>query len=285
MIIINILILNWNSSDDISTCIKNIVKSSFIEYRIILIDNNSEESDKQKLKQIYHEYKNKINIHLVMNDSNYGYAGGNNKGYEYLKEQELDGDIFILNPDIEIAENTLYEMVKALSADENIGAVMSRTLTADNRILYDCIKMNGFRQKWFQIDEDLVETDYVAGSCMLLRRSIINKIGLFDDSFFMYWEEVDLSYRIKNMRYKLVSTTKTYIMRKENSTERSINSIYFYTRNTFLLRKKFNLNILDHYIFLSWYLLLELKTGMKSGGILSRVSKFINGFIDGYRYL
>lgn len=282
---VNILLLNWNSSGDISQGINSIIKSIFSEYRIILIDNNSEKYDQEKLINDYNFYKQQnIDIHFVLNDENYGYAGGNNRGYEYLKAQGLDGDILILNPDIEIAENTLYEMWKTLNTNENVGAVMTRTLTSDGTILYDYIKLNGFRQKWQATNHELIETDYVAGSCMLLRREIIDKVGLFDEKYFMYWEEVDLSFRIKRIGYELCSTTKTFIIRKDNSTERSINSIYFYIRNTFYLKKDFNLSSWRHIFFLTMSLLSQLKSGILTGSLNLHLGKYIAGIVDGYKY-
>jgi len=255
---INILLLNWNSSDDIISLIENILKSDYQDYRIILIDNDSEKNDQLRIIELYNRYKETINIHLLINDKNYGYAGGNNRGYDYLNEMKLDGDILVINPDVEISGNTLTEMIKILN--ENVGAVMTRTLKPDGTILYDYIKLCGFRQKWLVTNDEIVETDFAAGSCMLLKREIIDQIGLFDEAFFMYWEEVDLSIRIKEKGYRLVSTTKTNVVRKDNSRERSLKAIYFYIRNSFFLYKKnknFKLRHLIIFILLSCFIVLK----------------------------
>lgn len=233
---INILLLNWNSSDDIKICIENILKSDYQDYRIILIDNDSKEIDKKNILELFNKYKNDINIHLVMNDKNYGYAGGNNRGYEYISKMNLAGNILILNPDVSIMENTLTEMMHALK--EDVGIVMTKTLISEGTILYDSIKFNGLKQKWEINGQDSLESDYAAGSCMLLKRSLIDQIGLFDEIFFMYWEEVDLSLRIKEIGYKIISTTKTYIVRKHNSNDRNIKAKFYLSRNAILLYKK-----------------------------------------------
>jgi len=236
---INILLLNWNSSDDIKTCIGQIIKSNFNQYRLILIDNNSSEIDKNKLTIIYNELKMKFvnKIYLIQNSENFGYAGGNNRGYEYLRQNNLDGDILILNPDVLISENTLEQLRIVLNSDNSVGAVMCRSVNTDGRVLYDSISMNGLDQKYLTSSSNIVETDYVAGSCMLLRREVIDKIGLFNEKFFMYWEEVDLSFRIKKLGYKLLSTTSTNVTRKENDKSRSFNMIFYMTRNVFLMKK------------------------------------------------
>lgn len=230
---INILLLNWNSSSDVVLALQNILKSSYTTFRIILIDNFSEQDD---ITKIYETYRDTIEIHLVLNNDNYGYAGGNNRGYDYLVKNNLEGDILILNPDVAISNNTLFEFQKIL--DENIGGVMARTLDLNGSTIYDYIELNGCSQKWLMTDKAVIDTDYLAGSCMLLKRSVIDKVGLFEENFFLYWEEVELSLRIKTNGYKIVSTTSTTIKRKDNEKKRTLLSCYYLTRNVFLLKKK-----------------------------------------------
>jgi len=235
---INIFILNWNSSTDIECSLNNIQSSKLAEYRVILIDNNSSKIDINNLHIIYRKYKDLLEIHLVFNKENYGYTGGNNKGYEYIKTKKLSGDILILNPDIILSNNTLFEMSSTLV--DNVGAVMPRTLNNHNTIICDYIKLDGFKQYFLTTEKTIVETDYVAGYCMLLKRSVIDEVGLLDESFFMYWEEIDLALRIKDKGYNLISTTNTTIIRKGNSDKRYANAVYFYIRNPFILSKKYN---------------------------------------------
>lgn len=276
---INILLLNWNSSSDIDSSIQNILNSDYKNFRIILIDNFSKEDDIKNLKDIYEKYKNLCEIHLLLNNENYGYAGGNNRGYDYLVDNNFKGDILVLNPDVMISPNTLFELQNSLS--ENIGGVMCRTLKSDNSIMYDYIKLNGYFQKWLVSDKNLVETDYLAGSCMLLKREIIDKIGLFDESFFMYWEEVDLSLRIKENGYKLISIINTNVIRDDNLIERSANAVFYNIRNSFLLYKKnksFKLQSLFIYLFYSF--LSAIKQTIVTRKIIF-LKKYIFGFLDG----
>ena len=279
---INILLLNWNSSTDIKIALDNMISSTDDNFRVILIDNFSEGQDRERLTKIYEEYKKITEIYLVLNDKNYGYAGGNNKGYDYLVENNLDGNILILNPDVKISENTISKLQNTLIG--NVGGVMCRTLNSDGSLMYDYIKLKGFFQKWLTTNKETVETDYIAGSCMLLKREIIDKIGLFDESFFMYWEEVDLSLKIKELGYKLISTTDTNVIRKENSSTSNKNAVYFYIRNSFYLNKK-------HTTYFSrWQLLLfllfsfvnQLKLSLKEK-TTSRMKKFMKGFFEGIK--
>lgn len=280
---INILLLNWNSNSDIEIALHSILKSNYKCFRIILIDNYSRQDDIEKLKKIYRYYKNLCELYLVLNKKNYGYAGGNNKGYSYLTENDLDGDILILNPDVVISENTILELQNSLV--DNVGGVMCRTLKSTGEIMYDYIKLNGFFQRWMETDEYIVETSYLAGSCMLLKRKIIDKIGLFDEKYFMYWEEVDLSFRIKNEGYKLVSTTKTSIIRKENSSERSANAIYFSIRNSFMIYKKYDYFKGYELLLYIFFSLLSATKQSASNKNFFFIRNFLSGIIDGAKNL
>lgn len=280
---INILLLNWNSSLDIVSSIKNILNSDYKNFRIILIDNFSKEDDINSLKKIYEKYKDLCEIHLLLNNENYGYAGGNNRGYEYLVNNNLKGDILILNPDVLISKNTIGQLNIVLNSDLRIGAVMCRSINSDSKILYDYISMSGLNQKWLTSNTHFTETSYVAGSCMLLKRNVIDKIGLFNSNFFMYWEEVDLSFRIKKIGYKLLSTTTTQIVRKDNDKKRSYNMNFYMTRNIFLI-KRLHPNISTYSIF------IELLKMCKVSLVYAHKSKdlkyiiiFLKGVIDGFK--
>ena len=202
---------------------------------------------------------------------------GNNRGYEYLRQNNLDGDILILNPDVLISENTLEQLKIVLDSNNTVGAVMCRTVDDREKILYDYISMDGLDQKWLISDRDFVATDYVAGSCMLLKREVIDKIGLFNEKFFMYWEEVDLSFRIKKFGFKLFSTIQTKIVRKENDKSRSFNMNFYMTRNLFLMKKLYEcINRNDLII-----LLLKMFKGSIVNTYKYRDMKYLLVFIKG----
>jgi len=279
---INILILNWNSSRSASKLIKSIGSSSYKAYRIVLIDNYSKESDRKSIVKIYEDYKDICDIHLILNNENYGYSGGNNIGYDYLVSNNLEGELIILNPDVEISSNTFQVMFDALKS--NVGGVMARTVHMnDTRIMYDYIKLKGFMQKYVTSNNKICQTDYLAGSCMLINRALIDKIGLFDVSFFMYWEDVELSLRIKRSGFKLISTTETSIYRSENDQNRSFNAIYYSSKNAFILFAKHNYFSLFDLIYYEIYLFLVcLKIAIKHKKI-QVFSSFYSGVLSGIK--
>jgi GT2 family glycosyltransferase len=295
---INILVLNWNSSRDVESLILSIIKSTYKSYRLILIDNNSQADEITKLTQIYEEYKGHIKISILLNNKNYGYAEGNNKGYQFVCKNNFDGDIMIVNPDIKILPNTINEMHKLLIND--VGAVMVRTKDINSTILYDYLRLNGLFQKWFITDSGVIETDYIAGSCVLLKREVVDSISLFDKDFFMYWEEVDLSFRIKSAGYKLLSTTNTSVTRRKNSKVRSSNAMRYLSRNScliYLKNEQINLMHVCLYLFTLFLksiyysckerdvsFIVNTSLGISSG--IKRIvkTKFLNGDISDKYY-
>jgi hypothetical protein len=260
---VNILILNWKSTNAIKECVNSIILSNDKAFRIILINNFSSDSDLIEIKNIYNFYKEEIEIYLVENNDNIGYAGGNNSGVQYIENNNFDGNILILNPDIQISVDTISEMKKALV--ENIGIVTVRTLNPDGKIQYDAVKLTGFMQRNIITNKQSIATDYSRGSCMLINRLLVREIGLFDERFFLYWEEVDFSLRVKKTGKKLISITTSYVIQKDNSKSRNILAFYYFVRNAKLIRRnhKDYFSITSYLSFLTFTFLLifrELKS-------------------------
>jgi GT2 family glycosyltransferase len=171
-------------------------------------------------------------------------------------------------------------MAKLLQND-SVGGVMARTMSSSQIILYDYLRLNGLSQKWLIAENEVIETDYLAGSCLLLKRAVVEEVGLFNEKFFMYWEEVDLSIRMKNAGYKLISTTLTSIFRKENESIRSLNMTYYLVRNSILMSKLHKrISIIDVIIYLFQMLKFCIANTFKNKK-LGYLNNFISGITSG----
>ncbi len=189
--LLNILILNFNSAGAAGNCISSILASDRVIYRIILINNYSTIEDLNEIRSLRDNLRDKINITLIEIEKNLGYSGGNNAGIRYLLENNIQGDILIMNPDVTVSADTISEMRKTMASDT--GIVTVRTKDSNGKVLFDAIKLNGFFQRKIITHRDLIATDYSQGSCMLIKRDVIDLVGMFDERFFLYWEEVDFS--------------------------------------------------------------------------------------------
>lgn len=279
---INIFILNWNSSESTKNCLDSIVASDDKSFRIILINNFYSKVDLVDIRSTYKSFKSKIEIYLVENDTNLGYAGGNNKGLKFLEDNKLQGDILILNPDILVLKNTISEMRKALV--NGVGIVTVRTLNSEGKILFDAINFNGFMQSNVISGNEVFSTNYSQGSCMLIKRSIIDQIGLFDERFFLYWEEIDFSIRVKNLGQKLISTTITQIIKKSNSESRQPISFYYSVRNAKLIKEKHGgeFSNLAYLKYLLKMLLLTFKFILKPKLFLKVILNYFSAIHDSF---
>lgn len=274
---INIFILNWNSAKATACLMATISQSKFRNFRVLLIHNAS--NDEDEIISIFKQYQNELEMHLIINSTNYGYAGGNNRGLEYLQSNDLEGDLLILNPDITLELNTIGHLIDA-KQQTNAGAVMVRTFDDKGAHLYDRIELNDFKQNFKYSSSHICDSDYAAGSCLLLDRNTINNIGLFDDAYFMYWEEVDLSLRIKKYGRRIISVTNTFITRKTNPYDRSVGSIFYLVRNSFLLKKRFQLSNIKHCYYLIHLFLFASKQLLLKGSFLS-LRNFFRGLWSG----
>ncbi|EEY46448.1 glycosyltransferase family 2 protein [Vibrio mimicus] len=280
---INVLILNWNSANDIDCLLNSLKESNNKEFRVILINNGTD--DWSKLLTLSIKYDKYFELHTINNNENLGYAEGNNSGLNYLVERKLSGDLLIINPDVILSRNSIDELIYARDLYENIGAVMIRTLDENNKVLYDSISLSGFEQKYIRVkDNQVTSTDYCAGSCILICRHAIDNLGLFDGRYFLYWEEVDLALRLRSKGYKLVTTTKSHIFRRSNSLERTSNAYYYFLRNSFLLKSKWPEKRMGffHFLFIVKSIFSSLFNGLLNLNF-DCLNNSLNGIHDGLK--
>ncbi len=277
---VNIFILNWDSADAVNECLNRILLSDDSNFRVILINNFSTLPDLNEICKIYNSCRDKIEIYLIKNDSNLGYAGGNNAGLRFLTGNKFQGDILILNPDVQISWNSISEMKKALTG--NIGIVSVRTLNTEGKIIFDAVKLNGFIQKNTITEKEKVVTDYAQGSCLLIKRDIIDMIGLFDERFFLYWEEVDFSIRVRKLGWELISVTTTSVIRNKNSIERQPLAFYYSARNSRLMKEK-HPDLFSNWSYILYLIKIFLLTGkyiFKPKLFLSVILNYFSGIHD-----
>ena len=256
---VSIIILNWNGLEDTIECLESLRKITYPNYDVTVVDNGSRGNDAQVMQEKFGDY-----IHLIKNDKNDGYAGGNNIGITSALANSQPDYILLLNNDTVVAPGFLTEMVKVAERDDQNGIVGPKTY------LYDTPPQ--FWLAWANIDmhrghatvAGFGETDegqyddvreihgYLPGSCLLIKQQVIQNIGLFDESYFCYWDETDYCFRVRKAGYKIVYASQAKIWHKKSvrlkpwyKTLRrrdQVNSppyfLYFMTRNNFKFMKK-----------------------------------------------
>ncbi len=134
-------------------------------------------------------------------------------------------------------------------------------------------------------DKTIISTDYSQGSCMLIKRNVIEHAGMFDERFFLYWEEVDFSLRVRKIGMKLVSVTNTSIMRNKNSDSSQSAVFYYSARNARLIRAKHpdHFSFSGYLLYISWMAILTLKYIFRPKMFYRILSSYCFGLADSWR--
>ncbi|MCK4525318.1 MAG: glycosyltransferase family 2 protein [Candidatus Andersenbacteria bacterium] len=239
-----IIVLNWNGKEDTLECLKSLEKISYSNYKIVVIDNGSEDDSVSEIKKQFSEVK------IIENKKNLGFAGGNNVGMKYAINGGADY-VLLINNDTTVEEDFLSELVKTGESDEKIGILGSKIYfySDPNRIWFAGGKVNWLKNKGTHIGLDQIdngqydkikETDYLTGCCLLIKREVVEKIGVLAEDYFLYYEDTDFSLRTKNAGYRSVYVPKSKIYHKiSRSTKPGSSSyVYYHARNGLVMAKR-----------------------------------------------
>ena len=252
---VSIIILNWNGLEDTIECLESLKKITYPNYEVIVVDNGSRGNDAQVLQEKFGDY-----ICLIQNDRNYGYTGGSNIGIRYTLANSQPDYILLLNNDIVVAPDFLTEMVKVAEGDDSIGIVGPKVYYYDfPNILQGVGCRIGMRRGIStsignkEIDHGQYDTvreiDYVMGCCLLIKREVLGKVGMFDESYFCYWDETDYCVRARKTGYKVIYVPKAKIWHKKGlkaklwakipmEQQATASSFYYWARNNFRFMRK-----------------------------------------------
>jgi len=214
---VSIIIVNWNTRDILRDCLDSIDRQTRnLRYEIIVIDNASADGSVAMIKSAYPQVK------LIENQENIGFAAANNQGLSLARGRYL----LLLNSDSVVLDNAIDHMVAFADENPAAGLFGCRVLNADHSLqptcymypsllnlllsstyLYKIFPHSGFFNResiahWQR--DDIREVQAVTGCFMLVRREVIQQVGLMDDRYFMYCEETDWCYRIRQSGWKIL---------------------------------------------------------------------------------
>lgn len=207
---LTISIVNYNAGDYLLRCLESIEKvSDEVPLKIVMVDNASVDDSIARAKKKFPD------VEYIMNDENIGFGKAHN---QVLKKLDTEY-VLIFNPDCQLEKGTLKYMIDFMDSDEKVGVSTSK-LEKDNGEM-DIASHRGFPTPWasfkyyFLKDDSLYhltdrdmrkthEVDAVVGAFFLTRKSVLDKVGFFDEDYFMYAEDLDLCLRIKKAGYKIM---------------------------------------------------------------------------------
>ena len=252
--ILSIIIVNYNVEHFLHQCLKSIEKAiQDIPLEIFVVDNNSVDNSLNMLRNNFPYVK------IIANSDNKGFSKANNQAIRQAKGKY----ILLLNPDTIIQPNTLIETISFLQETPHAGAVGVKMIDGNGNFLpeskrslpnpksafykiFGLSKLFPKSKKYGQyhlnyLDENKIyEVDVLSGAFFMTRKNILDEIGMLDETFFMYGEDIDLSYRIQQHGYKNFYFPKTSIIhyKGESTKKTSMNYIFMFYNAMIIFVKK-----------------------------------------------
>jgi GT2 family glycosyltransferase len=248
-----IVVLNWNGVNKAIECVEQIRRIDYPNYEIIVVDNGSKGDD---VKILIEKYGNSIPV--IANKENYGLSKGRNAGIMRALNRDAEY-VQILDNDVLVAPDFLTQLVNVVQGEPTIGIAgpIIYHYEEPNKIAYAGRYINywtGFiktRGK-DEIDngqyKDVVDMDCATGGTMLITRNALQKVGLLDERFFFWFEDMDYCTRAVKARLRvvLVPMAKVWVKdikkdkesRESQTDEKTTIFGYYFIRNRFLLMKK-----------------------------------------------
>ncbi|PVW16361.1 glycosyltransferase family 2 protein [Marixanthomonas spongiae] len=248
---LSVVILNYNVRYFLHQCIVSVQRAvTNIDAEIIVIDNASPDDSCQMVKELFPE------ITLIENKENVGFSKANNQAVAVAKGEY----VCILNPDTAVAEGTFEKCLGISESSKKIGAVGVYLLDGTGNFLPESkrniptpwvslLKILGLTKKYYATRVSKNATAPVpvlVGAFMFLKRSVYNQVGGFDEDYFMYGEDIDLSYKIEQAGYNnyYIGATETLHYKGESTQKDAAYLDRFYGAMQIFYKKHFNSNVL-----------------------------------------
>jgi len=222
-----IVIINWNSFDLTSDTLVSLSSTSYKNYDIIVVDNFSTDNSAAQLEKDF------PSIILLRSDENKGFTGGNNLGFDYAINEGYEY-VMMLNNDVAVEPDFLEPLVVKLDMDEKIGGVQPLIYFYHDRELiwnagsrYNAIFGIPYILGYYRKDKGQLQRkkqksiDWITGCAFMIRTEVLKKVGVLKQDFFIYYEDVDLSFRIKEAGYALAYEASSVVYHKTGMSHKS----------------------------------------------------------------
>lgn len=260
---VSIIILNWNGWADTKECLVSLNCVDYDNFEVILIDNGSKES-LDFARDIEEQFSN-LKIELILNEENLGFAGGNNQGIKIALEGGAEY-VLLLNNDTTVEPDFLKKLIEAGEKNKSYG-ILGPVIYSSNepeKIWFAGGQFNWLRTRGSHIftepSDELKKVDYITGCCLLVKKEVIEKIGLLSEDYFLYYEDGDWCLRARKAGYLsgLIGLAKIYHKQSHSTQEFSYPYIYYHSRNGLIFSFRYGLGFLTYlasvWIFLKQFI-------------------------------
>ena len=269
-----VFLIIYHNLSDILRLVDQLEEECCVDF--IYIVNNDELSYKDK----FYQFKKVIFYDRCINS---GYAGGNEFLFQSYINSNSSSDkvIVVMNSDVYFDSDALVKIKPQFDCNSECGQLYYKLRDSDSKSMTSLHLEGLLHKKRFENPNSLVESDYAAGSFFAIHPKVYRKLDfLFDNNYFLYWEEVDLSMRVRSLGFKIYCDTTITIFRKNNLIKTEINSIYFIVRNAFLITKTLKPSLANKATFFIKYFCISLKYSLLSASPVP-IFNYFNGVYDG----
>lgn len=217
--LVSVIIVNWNGKEYLDDCLSSLKIQSYRDYEVILVDNCSSDDSIAFVNLYYQDF-----VHIIKLPENKGFAGGNNAGITASKGMY----IALLNNDTMVDREWLANLVHCIQSDDSIGMVGSKILNYYRRKEIDntghLIYPDGLNRGRGRLEIDRGQYDsktdilFPSGCASLYRKDMLDEIGWFDESFFVYGDDADIGLHGRYLGYKAIYCPKAIVYHKYSGT-------------------------------------------------------------------
>lgn len=270
----DIVIVNWNSGDQLKECVESVKKSSFdnsILNKVVVVDNDSKDDSLELAQRLNYD-----KLEIIKNSENLGFGKACNLG---AKNSQSDFILF-LNPDAMVYEDTFHKLFDYIEKNDNSDVVVygAQLISDDGNIQRTCArfpnlsnflvkvlglnKINSNYFKTYHMEEwnhnKTKEINHVIGAFYVIKREIFNSINGFDERYFVYFEDLDLSKRVYDSGYKTIYLSEVQAYHKGGGTSEQVKALrFFYSTRSSLIYSFKHLGIFKSIIFMFFVYFIE----------------------------
>ncbi len=211
-----ILVLNWNGRSLLQTCLPPLLKQTYSNYEVVVVDNGSTDESASFITQAYPQ------VRLIQNADNLGFSRGMNVGLRQLNHDV----VVLLNNDVRVQSDWLAKLIEPFETSSQIGIVGCKLLYPDGTIQhlgaelsYPLARSRHFYRNQANIEDlpAIQDVDYVTGAALAIHRSVLTQIGLLDEMFHpFFYEETDYCYRARAAGFRVVVATQAVAIHDES---------------------------------------------------------------------
>lgn len=242
---VSIIVLNWNGKDDTANCLDSLARTTYPNFRVTVVDNGSTDGSVEALRRSHPD------VEILCTGANLGYAGGNNVGLRACLDDGRSGYVLVLNNDTEVDPTMLDLLVEAARSAPPLAVLGPMIYFKDpaervwfagaywkpEELRFDHVL---YRQAGDNRTEPY-ETDYATGCALFMSIDTMQQVGLFDERFFLVYEEVELCYRIRRLGGRCLVVPRARLWHKVSASFGGASAPlmhYFSARNELLWAEK-----------------------------------------------